>query len=102
MKNHIQEVLDIEKRAQAINQKALAEAEKLPITAEREAVNLLESSIKKAGEEAAFLVEKAKSQADVQQIHKQAEEKTEQMKTLALNHYDRAVGFVLDQVAGRG
>ena len=101
MNNHVQEIIDIEKRAQAIYKSAVEEAEKLPLTAEQQAQNLLDKSTQEAEEEADRLLEDAHSVKDVETILAQASEKAEQMKSLAMNHFDRAVGYILDQVAGR-
>jgi F0F1-type ATP synthase membrane subunit b/b' len=101
MKNHIQDVLEIERRAQEIHDSAATEAEKLPKAAEQEAQNLLEKARKEAEKEANHLIEKANSQDDVEHILEEAGEKVDHMKTLAMSHFDRAVGYVLDQIAGR-
>ena len=101
MKNHIQEVLDIERRAQAIHSAAVKDAEKLPLAAEQEARNLLEKTRSEAEEEARRMIESARSQEEVNRILAQAEEKANHTKSLAMSHFNRAVGFVLDKIAGR-
>jgi hypothetical protein len=47
------------------------------------------------------LLEKAPAQEEAKQILSQAEEQADQTKTLASNYIERAVTYVLDQVAGR-
>jgi vacuolar-type H+-ATPase subunit H len=101
MKSHIQEVLEIERQAQAIHSSAHKKAEKLPEEAEKEAKTLLEKAQGEAEEEARRLVESAEGKEEIERILSQAEEKAKQMKSLALSHFDRAVGFVLDHIAGR-
>ena len=101
MKNHIKAVLTIEKKAQAIHDKAIMEAETLPKVAEQDAQKLLDKACTEAEEEARHLIKKANSQSDVEDILNQAGEKVTSMKSLAMSHFDRAVGYVLDQIAGR-
>jgi vacuolar-type H+-ATPase subunit H len=101
MNSHIQEVLEIERKAQAIHTAAIKDAEKLPVMAEQEAQVLLEKSRREAEEEARRLIEEARSQEEVERIIAQAEQKATLTKSLAMSHFDRAVGYVLDRVAGR-
>jgi vacuolar-type H+-ATPase subunit H len=101
MKNHIQEVLDIERRAQAIHSAAIKDAEKLPLAAQQEAQNLIEKARSAAEEEARRMIEAARSQEELDRILAQAGEKMNTTKSLAMSHFNRAVGFVLDRVAGR-
>jgi V/A-type H+-transporting ATPase subunit G/H len=101
MKSHIQEVLEVEKKAKAVHAAAVEEAEKLPVEAEREAQALLEKARNEAEEEAHRMVEEARSQKDADRLLAQAEEKANQTKSLAMSHFDRAVGYVLDRIAGR-
>ena len=101
MKNHIQEVLDIEKRAQAIHTAAVKDAEKLPIAAEQEVQILLEKARIEAEEEAQRMIEAAHSQVEIDRTIAQAEARANDTKSLAMSHFNRAIGFVLDRVAGR-
>jgi F0F1-type ATP synthase membrane subunit b/b' len=97
----IQQVLEIEKRAQAIHEAALREAEQLPIQAEQEAQTLIEKSRAEAVEQARQLTASAQAQEECARILAQAEEEVRRMETLAMSHFDRAVGYVLDRVIGR-
>lgn len=101
MKNHIQEVLDIERRAKAIQSTAEENAEKLPAAAEKEARALIEKARGDAEEEARQIIEAARSQEEIDRILAQAEVKVNDTKSLAMSHFNRAVGFVLDRTAGR-
>jgi vacuolar-type H+-ATPase subunit H len=101
MKSHIQEVLEIEKKAQAIHAAAIKKAEQLPLAAEREAQTLLEKARRDAEEEARRLVEAARAQGEAERILAQAGEDASQMKTLAAQNLQPAVSYVLDRVAGR-
>ncbi len=102
MNSHIQAVLEIEKKAQAVEAAAIKKAEKLPVEAEREAQDLLKKARSDAEEEARRLVEAAKTQEDGERILAQAREKAEAMNSLAMKNFDRAVGYVLDSIAGQG
>ena len=101
MENHIKEILAIEKQAQAIHNEAITKSEKLQKVAEQDAQRILEKARSEAKKEARYLIEQASNQDDVEEILDQVGEKIDSMKSLALNHFDRAVGYVLDQIAGR-
>lgn len=101
MKNHIQAVLEIEKQAQAVHTAAVKDAEKLPLVAEQEAQTLLEKARGEAEEESHRMIEAARGQEEIEHILAQAGEKANSTKTLAMSHFDRAVGYVLDRIAGR-
>jgi vacuolar-type H+-ATPase subunit H len=101
MNKIIEQVIDIEKQAQALNDAAVRDAEDLPVKAQQEAQKLLETSKSQAELEARRLLEKAPAQEEASQILSQAEEQADQTKTLASKYIERAVTYVLDQVAGR-
>jgi F0F1-type ATP synthase membrane subunit b/b' len=97
----IQQVLDIERQAQAIHKAAIHEAAQLPIQAEQEAQALVEKARVDAQEEAHQLIANAHAEEACAQIMAQAEEDVRRMEALAMSHFDRAVGYVLDRVVGR-
>jgi vacuolar-type H+-ATPase subunit H len=97
----IQRVLEIEKQAQAIQEAALREAEQLPIQAEDEAEALIQKVRTEAEEEAHQLVGSVTLQEESDKILAEAEDNIRQLKTLTMSHFDRAVNYVLDEVAGR-
>ena len=101
MKNHIQEVLEIERRAQAIHSAAQKKAAKLPVDAQGEANTLLENAQNKAEQEARRLLEKAHAEKETERILGQADEQARQTRSVAMSHFDRAVSYVLDRIAGR-
>jgi V/A-type H+-transporting ATPase subunit G/H len=101
MKNNIQAVLEIEKKAQEIHSEAMKKAEKLPLEADREAQDLLERTRKEAEEEANLLIEKARTQGAGKKILAQAAQKASRMESLAMTHMDLAVNYVIDRIAGR-
>jgi V/A-type H+-transporting ATPase subunit G/H len=98
----IAQVLQIEERAQEIQQTARREAEQLPVQAEKEAQALIERARSEAEEEARRMVASAQGQDDSARIAGAAEEKSRQLEILATSNLDRAVAYVLERVAGRG
>jgi vacuolar-type H+-ATPase subunit H len=97
----IQQVLKIEKEANAIRESAVREAEQLPIQADREAQRLLERARAEAQEKAHGLVSDARVRAESEDILAQANADAASMEALAMNRFDQAVSYVLDRVLGR-
>jgi vacuolar-type H+-ATPase subunit H len=97
----IQQVLKIESEAQAIRDSAAHKAEQLPVEAQTEARELLEQARADAQEKARQLIADAKAQDESEDILAQAEAEAKRMEAVAMNHFDRAVGYVLDRVLGR-
>jgi vacuolar-type H+-ATPase subunit H len=100
---HIEKVLEIEKRAQAVYDAAVREAGQLPVQAEKEAEALLEEARADAQAEAGRLIAEAQAQAQDEsaRIVKEADEEAERMEALANGRFDHAVSYVLDRVAGK-
>jgi vacuolar-type H+-ATPase subunit H len=100
---HVEKVLEIEKRAQAIYDAAVGEAEQLPVQAEKEAQALLEEVQTDAQAEARRLIAETQAQArdESARIVKEAEEEAERIEALAISHFDHAVSYVLDRVVGK-
>jgi len=101
MKERIQQVVELEKQAQAINDEAAHQAELLLIQAEKEARALLEKNRAEAQTEARALVSKAASDVEGERVLSSAEESSRQSEALAMSNFERAVAYVLDRVAGR-
>jgi vacuolar-type H+-ATPase subunit H len=97
----IRQVLEIEKEAQAIRDSAVHEAEQLPVQADREAQELLERARADAQEQAHALVADAKAHHKSKDILARADAEAARMEALAMNHFDAAVGYVLDRVLER-
>jgi len=97
----IQQVLEIEKQAQAIHEVAVREAGQLPVQAEQEARALVEKARADAQEQARQLVADAQAQEETARIQTQAEAEARRMEALAADHFDEAVRYVLDRVAGK-
>jgi len=97
----VQQVLDIEKQAGAIQEAALSEAEQLPIEAGKEAQAILDKARADAQEKARQMVANAQAEDESARILSQAAKKAESTESLALSNFDRAVAYVLARVTGR-
>jgi F0F1-type ATP synthase membrane subunit b/b' len=97
----IQQVLDIEKKAQRIHESAVKEAAQLQEQAKHDAQALLERTRAAAQEKAQQVVADAHANEECARIRAESEEKSRQMETLAAQHFDRAVAYVLDRLTGK-
>jgi vacuolar-type H+-ATPase subunit H len=98
---YIQQVLDIEKRAQEIHDTAVKEAQQLPVTAEQEAQALIEKARREAEGQAREMISAVKADEESARILAEAEEKSRQLEGVAASNFDRAVNYVLERVIGR-
>jgi vacuolar-type H+-ATPase subunit H len=98
---HIQQVLEIEKRAQEIHEAAMKEAQQLPVIAEQEAQALIEKARAEAQQKAREMVSEVKADEESARILAEVEEKNKQFEALATKNFDRAVDYVLERVIGR-
>ena len=99
--SRIQQVLKIEQEAREIYEAAIREAEQLPLAAEKEGQALIEKTRAEAEQEARKLVADAQAEEESARILADAGEKATRTKGLVMSHMERAVGYVLDRVAGR-
>ena len=99
--NRIQEVIDIEKRAQAMVEAARKEAELLPRRADEEARELVANARRTAEEEAAKILEAERSADSAEQILAAAQEAMGERQKLAEKNLERAVAYVVDRVLGK-
>ena len=97
----IQQVLEIEKKAEEIRAKAAAEAEQIPVRAEQEGQELIDKARAGAEEEARRLVAKAKSEQESAGILASTTEQLQRTETTAKLNLDRAVAYVLSRVVGK-
>lgn len=97
----IQQVLEIEKQAQATHDAAVSQAEQLPVQAQKEAQNLVEKARAEAQAEARQLAADAQAQDECARILSKADQDSARLEALAMNHFDRAVSYVLDRVIGK-
>jgi vacuolar-type H+-ATPase subunit H len=98
---YISRLLEIEREAESIQEAAQREAEKIPIQAEDDAEELIEKSRAEAEEEAHQLVANAGSSDEGIHIMADTEDNIQRLRTLSMSHFNRAVNYVLDRVAGR-
>ena len=97
----IEQILEIEKQAQAIYAEAVNEAEQIPIQAEKDAQALIEKARLEAEEEARQIVAKAKCEEECDDILAEAEKSVKRTETLAASNFDHAVAYVLNRVIGK-
>ena len=98
---NIQEVLEIEKQADAIHKAALQEAQQIPVEAEQAAQLLIEKARAAAEEEARKIISNAQSEEESSRILSEAEDKIKRTDGLALKNLDRAVAYVMARGIGR-
>ena len=98
---HIQQILDIEKQAQAVYELAKKEAELLPLQAEKDAQKLIEQARLDAENEAREMIEKAKAQDEITSILAEAEKQVQRNDLVAAQNIDHTVSYVINRVVGR-
>ena len=98
---HIQQVLEIEKQAQEVQEKAKREAHDIPVKAEQEAQALIAKARSDAQEEARRMI--ASVQADDTSVETAADlaSKNSEFEVKAKNNFNKAVAFVMERVIGR-
>ena len=97
----IQQVLDIEKKAQEIQEQAQREAQELPRLAEQEAQALIEKAKAEAQEEARKILAEIQSEDPANEILADVERQNRDLETKANANLDKAVNYVLERVLGR-
>jgi len=97
----IKKVLEIEKEADKVHDKAVHEAEQLPIRADQDAQAIIDKARIAAQEEAAKMVDQAQVQQQSAEILADAEKSTQNTESLASNNFNRAVAYVVARVIGR-
>ncbi len=100
-KDHVQQILEIEKQAQAAYDAAMREAEQYPRQAEQEAQATIDKARADAEEEARQMLAKAQAEEESARILAQSQEEARRMEVVAMSNFDRAVSFILDRIAGR-
>ncbi|HCB00809.1 MAG TPA: V-type ATP synthase subunit H, partial [Anaerolineae bacterium] len=90
----IQQVLEIEKQAQEVQEKAKREAQEIPVKAEQEAQALIAKAKADAQEEARKLIAAAQSADASGQIESEIASKNSEFEAQAKKNFDKAVAFV--------
>lgn len=98
---NIQQVLEIEKKAQEIQEQAQREAQELPRLAEQEAQALIAQAKKEAEEEARRILAEAQAADRAKEILEDVERQKGELETKANANLDQAVNYVLERVLGR-
>ena len=96
----IQEVIEIERRAQEILLAATRGAEHLPIQATIEAQTLLDQARATAREDARKILEQSKADDEVAALMSKAQERLRETEQLATKNLERAVAYVMARVLG--
>ncbi len=97
----VQQVLEIEKQAQAAYETAVNEAKEIPLQAEQEAQLIVEKARAEAEAQARQLVDSAQSEQDTARIMAEAEQNVHRSETIAKSNFKRAVTDVLCRVVGK-
>jgi V/A-type H+-transporting ATPase subunit G/H len=98
---HIQQVLEIEKKAQEIQEQAQREAQELPRAAEQEAQVLIAKAKEEAQEEARRIIAEAQAEDKAKEILDDVERQKSELEAKANANLDKAVDYVLERVIGR-
>jgi F0F1-type ATP synthase membrane subunit b/b' len=98
---HIQQVLEIEKQAQEIQEKAKREAQEIPAKAEQEAQALIAKARVDAQEEARRMIESAQSNDASTHAAADDSSRDSEFEVSARKNFDKAVAFVLERIIGR-
>jgi vacuolar-type H+-ATPase subunit H len=98
---HIQQVLEIEKQAQEIQEKAKRESQEIPVKAEQEAQVLIAKAKSDAQEEARKMIAGVQADDSSDQMTANLASKNSELEAKAKANFDKAVAFVLERVIGR-
>jgi vacuolar-type H+-ATPase subunit H len=98
---HIEQVLEIEKQAQEVQEKARRDAQEIPAKAEQEAQALLAKAKADAHEEARKMVAAAQPNDASSQTAVDDTSVNSEFEASAKKNFDKAVAFVLERVIGR-
>lgn len=96
----IQQVLEIEKQAQEIQEKAKREAQEIPVKAEQEAQALIAKTIAEAQEEARKMIAAAQA-TGAGDVSAEIASQNSAFEANAKKNFDKAVAFVLERVIGK-
>ena len=98
---HIQQVLEIEKQAQEVQEKAKRESQEIPVKAEQDAQVLLAKARSDAQEEARKMIAGVQTDDASGQMTTEFASKNTEIEAKAKANFDKAVAFVLERVIGR-
>lgn len=98
---HIQQVLEIEKQAQEVQEKAKREAQDIPMKAEQEAQALIAKARTEAQEEARKMIASVQADDNSDQAAANLASQNSELEAKAKGNFNKAVAFVLERVIGR-
>jgi len=99
---HIQQVLEIEKQAQEIQEQAKREAQEIPAKAEQEAQEIIAKARAEAQEDARKMIESVQSSdVSAQTESSDVASGNSEFEASAKKNFDKTVAFVLERVIGR-
>lgn len=98
---NIRQVLEIEKQAQELQEKAKHDAQEIPVRAEQEAQALLARARAEAQEEARRIISAIQSEDKSKDVMAGVNSKNNEFEALAKKNFDKAVAYVLDRVLGK-
>jgi len=101
MNEKIRQVLDIEKQAHEIQEKAQRDAQEIPVKAEQESQALIARARAEAEDESRKILAAGQSANTAEGISSEAGQKSSQFDASAKKHIDKAVAYVLERVIGR-
>jgi vacuolar-type H+-ATPase subunit H len=99
---NIQQVLEIEKKAAEMQERAKREAQEIPVKAEQEAQAMIAKAIAEAQEEARKMVANAKADDASGNAAADIASQNTEFEANAKKNFDKAVAFVLERVIGKG
>lgn len=98
---NIRQVLEIEKQARELQEKAKREAQDIPVRAEHEAQAFLARARAEAQEEARTIIARAQSEDRSKAVLADVSAKNSEFEARTKKNFDKAVAFVLDRVLGK-
>jgi len=101
MNDRIKQVLEIEKKAREVQEKAAREALELPVRAEQEGQALIVKAKADAEQEARKIIAAAQSTDAAQSVSNEMTDKSNQFEAMAKKNFDKAVAYVVDRVIGK-
>ena len=97
----IRQVLEIEKQAKELQEKAKRDTQEIPARAEQEAQAMLARARAEAQDEARKIVAGVQSEDKSKDVMAEVSARTSEFETLAKKNFDKAVAYVLDRVLGK-
>jgi len=98
----ILDVINIEKQADEIYSKSVAESERIPQQAEQEAKILVENARLQAEKDAQSILASSQTTDEIEHILQEAESTIKHHETLAKHNSERATTYVISRIVGRG